>query len=526
MVEVEELTEQVANRLIEFSGAVLRRDFPAAVAYLDPAFVGTPLDAFTGWESAPLAPGVVERRLESGFPEGVDRSRFLASIEERLDSLTRIDRVFFKTRGAEFSESRSTGEIVLTVQIIGSNASGGIISFYGWAKGRVHAGEGGAWRLGQFTLERAREQTSDAPLLVEVSRAAGLAHHAPRFGDAENRSYYWRGAASEDIDGDGLFDVLVSSAHRAFLYRNRGDGRFDEIAEQVGLDDLGGMTSPLLFDLDRDGDLDLFAARVGWTRDGVPAGQSLVLRRNDDGKFVDITRAAGLELYVNAFTAVAFDHDLDGFLDLYICGYGRLDAEYPNSWHRATNGQPNLLLRNVDGTRFEEIGAAAGVAGQSWSYAAAAADYDNDGDIDLAVANDYGVNALYRNRGDGTYEDVAEELGLLDVGNGMGVAWGDLDQDGRLDLYISNMSSSAGNRILKRFADRDRSETEGVLYKLAAGNSIFLQRDSGFERLDPSAGGIGASWAWGASILDLDLDGDLDLYVANGFISGDSLKDT
>ena len=192
----------------------------------------------------------------------------------------------------------------------------------------------------------------------------------------------------------------------------------------------------------------------------------------------------------------------------------------------ATNGQPNLLLRNIDGTRFEEIGAQAGLAGRSWSYAAAAADYDEDGDIDLAVANDYGVNALYRSRGDGTYENVAEELGLLDVGNGMGAAWGDLDLDGRLDLYVSNMSSSAGNRILKRFAERERSDTEDVLYKLAAGNSIFLQRDSGFERLAPSAGGVGASWAWGSSLQDLDLDGDLDIYVANGFISGDSLKDT
>ncbi len=526
MVEVEELTEQVANRLIEFSGAVLRRDFSAALEYLDPSFVGTPLAAFKGWESAPIARGVVERRLGEGFPDGVDRDLFLASIEARLDALTRIDRVFFKTRGAEFSEGRSRGEIELTVQIIGTRADGAILSFLGWAKGTVQGGEGSAWRVGQFTLERAREQVSAAPLLVEVSRSAGLAQRAPRFGDAENRSYYWRGAASEDIDGDGLFDVLVSSAHRAFLYRNRGDGTFDEIAAQVGLEDLAGMTSPLLFDVDRDGDLDLFAARVGWTRDGVPAGQSLVLRRNDGGKFVDITRAAGLERYVNAFTAVAFDHDLDGYLDLYVCGYGRLDAEYPNSWHRATNGQPNLLLRNVDGTRFEEIGAAAGIADRSWSYAAAAADYDEDGDIDLAVANDYGVNALYRNRGDGTYEDIAEEVGLLDVGNGMGAAWGDLDQDGRLDLYISNMSSSAGNRILERFADRSRSETEGVLYKLAAGNSIFLQRENGFERLDPSAGGIGASWAWGASLLDLDLDGDLDIYVANGFISGDSLKDT
>ena len=172
------------------------------------------------------------------------------------------------------------------------------------------------------------------------------------------------------------------------------------------------------------------------------------------------------------------------------------------------------------------IATAAGVGGSAWSYAAAAADYDADGVIDIAVANDYVENALYRGLGDGTYQDVAAAVGVLDVGNGMGSTWGDLDCDGQLDLYVSNMSSSAGNRILKRFADRQRSSTENVLFKLAGGNSVFLQRGGKFERLDPKAGGIGASWAWGSSLLDLDLDGDLDIYVANGFISGDSLKDT
>ena len=199
---------------------------------------------------------------------------------------------------------------------------------------------------------------------------------------------------------------------------------------------------------------------------------------------------------------------------------------YPDSWYQASNGLPNLLLHNEGGQGFVDVASKAGVAGHGWSYAASFADYDADGDQDFYVANDFGDNNLYRNLGDGTFEDVASELGVLDTGNGMGVLWNDLDGDGALDIYVSNMSSSAGQRILRRFAEQSGSEIEGKLYKLAAGNTIFLQRDGKFERLPASAGGIGASWAWGASALDIDLDGHQDVYVANGFISGDSLKDT
>jgi hypothetical protein len=153
---------------------------------------------------------------------------------------------------------------------------------------------------------------------------------------------------------------------------------------------------------------------------------------------------------------------------------------------------------------------------------------------------------------------LAREFGVLDTGNGMGVFWDDLDADGRLDLYVSNMSSSAGNRILRRLTSRAAaapapsagsapriapgegsapraeaaaapppiSAVEQTLLKLASGNTIFRQSASGFDRLPADHGGVSASWAWSASALDIDLDGVRDIYVANGFISGDSLKDT
>jgi len=287
-----------------------------------------------------------------------------------------------------------------------------------------------------------------------------------------------------------------------------------------------GGTGAALFDFDNDGDQDLAVADVGWDAgDGELRGNALHLWRNDgSGHFEEVGAQLGFDRLCDGYSLTVLDYDLDGWLDVYVCNYGRVEAEPNNSWIQATNGTPNLLLRNVGGTRFEDATAAAGLADSSWTYASAAADYDQDGDTDLYVANDYGSNVLWRNSGDGRFEDVTEALGVADLGNGMGCNWGDLDSDGRLDLYVSNMSSTAGRRILARMAAED--ESIGQLQKMAAGNSIFLNRGERFERLAGSAGGIDASWAWSVALTDLDLDGRLDAFCANGFITGDTPADT
>ncbi|MDP6955301.1 MAG: VCBS repeat-containing protein, partial [Planctomycetota bacterium] len=273
----------------------------------------------------------------------------------------------------------------------------------------------------------------------------------------------------------------------------------------------------------------LALAHVGWLdQRGRPAGETLHLYANDGrGKFTDVTAATGLGLTRVGFTLTVFDYDGDGWLDLFLCGYGRVGAEHNNSWRDATNGTPNTLLRNMKGAGFKDVTEAAGLTDSRWSYASAAADFDYDGDLDLYVANDYGTNALFENRGDGTFADVAQELGLMDRGNGMGVAWGDLDRNGSLDLYVSNMSSTAGNRILRRLSDSMDQELMDDLLKLAAGNTIFTRnKEGGFDALSRELGGIGASWAWSPALADLDLDGYLDVYCANGYVTGDLAHDT
>ncbi len=527
MEAIEEATEAAANRLIEFSDLVRRRDFGGAAPYLTSDFQGSAWVGL-GTEARTELPTGAERVVTTPSPgaELLTRESFLASLQERLSVLESIEYVFFKTRSAEFDADARRGRVTLTAQVIGRGASSRAVSIYAWAHGEV-VKRGDRWQLSQFVIDKLQDLERERPLFTNVAEPAGVAVTLPRLGRDGNSTFYWRGASIGDIDGDGRFDVFTSTHDRGYLYRNRGDGTFEDVAERAGIADASGVTGSVFFDFDRDGDQDLFQGHVGWEQDGVPYGKALVLLRNDgEGRFTDVSSEVGLDRRMNAFSIAVADYDADGWLDLYVCNYPRLDAVYPDSWYRATNGLPNALLRNVEGRKFEDVASGAGLAGRSWSYAAAFADYDADGDQDLYVANDYGDNNLYRNRGDGTFEDVATELGLLDTGNGMAAAWGDLDGDGQLDLYVSNMSSSAGNRILKRLAQKEGSEVESTLFKLAAGNSIFLQRNGKFERLPAEAGGIGASWAWGPSLLDINLDGHLDLYVANGFISGNSLKDT
>jgi hypothetical protein len=287
-------------------------------------------------------------------------------------------------------------------------------------------------------------------------------------------------------------------------------------------------TGAVFFDFDNDGDQDLFVAHEGWTgADGSAMGETAKLYLNDgSGAFEMVTDDIGLDVSLVGYSATAFDYDMDGWLDVFVCGYGRVEDEHNNSWIEATNGKPNGLFRNIKGERFEDVALEAGVRGTSWSYASAAADYDLDGDLDLYVANDYGLNRFYRNEGDGSFKDVAEELGLLDRGNGMGVSFGDLNNDGLLDVYVANMSSTAGNRILDRLKDDVDEEVYEMLKKTAAGNTIFLRSGDGFEALPSEAGGVNASWAWSPILCDFDLDGRTDIFVTNGFVTGDLAHDT
>ena len=342
--------------------------------------------------------------------------------------------------------------------------------------------------------------------------------------------YGHQGVSLGDFDGDGLDDLYVSqpSGLPNRLYRNNGDGTFSDATQRAGLGVLDDTSMSLFGDFDNDGDQDLFLI----------AATPLLYRNDGEGQFerdVDAGLAVPPAKAAMFTGGAAADYDLDGDLDIYVCAYDfwqpGADYDAPTPYYDAVNGPTNLLFRNDGQGRFAEVSTEAGLGptNNRFSFAAAWGDYDDDGDPDLYVANDFGRNNLYRNNGDGTFADVAGQLGVEDLGAGMSAAWSDYDNDGDLDLYTANMWSSAGQRITAStqfddVAPRDRERAQ--FQRQAQGNSLFRNDGAGgFTDTSDTAGVRTGRWAWASDFVDLNGDGLLDLFVQNGYITGERLDD-
>ncbi len=340
--------------------------------------------------------------------------------------------------------------------------------------------------------------------------------------------YGHNGIAVGDYNGDGREDLYVCqpSGLPNRLLRNNGDGTFDDVSATAGVDVLDATSMAIFADFDNDGDQDLLLVM----------GTQLVLLVNDGGGRFTRKQDAGFRTVASSFTSAAVaDFDRDGWLDVYVCAYDfwTSGATYdaPTPYYDATNGPPNVLYRNRGKGVFEDVTRRSGMNANNnrFSFAASWADYDGDGWPDLYVANDFGRNNLYRNRGDGTFEDVAARAGVEDLGAGMSVAWGDFDGDGRPDLYVSNMWSSAGLRLTGHpdFAEvAADSAARSAFRRQAKGNSLFRNKGDGtFEDVSAKAGVEFGRWAWGSGFVDYDSDGWLDLIVKNGYITGPDTHD-
>ena len=287
----------------------------------------------------------------------------------------------------------------------------------------------------------------------------------------------------------------------------------------------------LLIDLDNDGDKDLVVSQ----------DFKILFMENIDGKgHFELT--FGSSTLAQSFSLSAADFDLDGFLDVYICGYnpsfsasraGALAEPVP--FHDANNGGNNMLWRNQGDWTFEDVAKDVGLDENNtrFSFAASWEDYDQDGDLDLYVANDFGRNCLYQNQGSSEgklpqFKNIAPLLDIEDSSAGMSVSWGDYNRDGWMDLYVSNMFSSAGNRITyqSKFKGNADGNTRSTFQRMARGNTLFASDGKGgFTDLSVASGTTMARWAWGSTFADLNNDGWLDILAANGFITAEDSGD-
>ncbi len=356
--------------------------------------------------------------------------------------------------------------------------------------------------------------------LEDVSAARGVrfTHTSPTF-DARLAHIMPQVAAMgaavavADFDRDGWQDFYVTNSGENSLnalYRNNGDGSFDDVAAQRGVADVnrdgtGVSMGAIWGDYNNDGFEDLFLYKYGRPE----------LFRNDGGTgFTRVSEQAGLPAWVNAGTAIWWDYDRDGQLDLFLGGYWREDIDLwklettrimPESFEYAENGGRNYVFRNRGDGTFEETSTVLGLTSRRWTLAAAAADLSGTGYPDLFVSNDYGLSELYRNEGGKRFVEVGRETGVgRTPKSGMNASFGDVFNDGRLSIYKTNISEPG---VLVQANDlwvpRSRPGTTALEY----------------ENLATVMGVDLGGWSWGAQFGDLNNDGTLDLFLVNGYVS-------
>jgi tetratricopeptide (TPR) repeat protein/peroxiredoxin len=401
----------------------------------------------------------------------------------------------------------------------------------------------GEFRLRKWqALDETRSRAAD-PVYLEIA-AQAFGSNASYTSQLLRGADYWRtvldgasgidiyghnGVSVGDIDGDGFDDLYVCQPAGLpnRLYRNRGDGTFEDVTETSGVGILENTACALFADFDNDGRQDLIVVRTSGPLLFLNEGGGKFRQKPEAFKFANPPQGT--------FTgAAAADYDRDGWLDIYFCLYiyyqGTDQYKYPSPYYEAENGPPNFMMRNNRDGTFRDVTTESGLNRNNtrYSFCCGWSDYNRDGWPDLYVVNDFGRKNLYRNNGDGTFTDIAPQAGVEDVGAGMGVCWFDYDNDGAEDLYVADMWSAAGMRISTQevFQKDAPNEVRALYRKHARGNSLFRNnKDGTFQDTSTFAGVEMGRWSWSSDAWDFDHDGFPDLYIANGMISGRSRQD-
>jgi hypothetical protein len=368
------------------------------------------------------------------------------------------------------------------------------------------------------------DTTTVGVTFTNIAREAGLTAVTVFGGQRSNRYLLETtgcGVALFDYDNDGRLDIFLVNGNTlegfpkgaeptAHLYRNKGEGAFEDVTAKAGVSARGWGQGAATGDYDNDGDEDLIVTYYG---------QNRLYRNNGDGTFAEVTERAGLtSTRLRWGTGAAFiDYDRDGRLDLFVANYIDLDlatAPTPDSGLCRYKGVPvacgppglpggrNALYRNKGDGSFEDVSERAGIlkANGSYGLGVSTLDFDDDGWTDVYVANDSNPSALYRNNRDGTFTDIGVRAGCAYSQDGkpqagMGVGVGDYDRNGTIDLVKTNFAGDT--------------------------STLYANLGNGFceDRTFASGLGLNTRWlGWGAGFVDLDNDGWLDIFLTNGHV--------
>lgn len=345
----------------------------------------------------------------------------------------------------------------------------------------------------------ARKPSAETPTKNSKALAAMIASEGarvPRFPDVAaavgvDRISGAGGTILDDFDNDGLLDVIISSVDACEslkFFRNNGDGSFSDQTEKAGLSEQIGGINCIQTDFNNDGWLDIFVMRGGWE---FPMRNSL-LRNDGNGVFTDVTEESGLLSADHRTHSAAWaDFDNDGWLDVFIA-------------HEET---PSQLFRNRGNGTFEDVTRKAGVGRTGFSKGSTWGDYDNDGFADLYVSNYGGENFLYRNKGDGTFEEVAARLGVNKPLMSFPTWFFDYDNDGWLDLFVASFVPSV-TEVARGFLNLPQQAETMKLYR--------NNQRGGFEDVTAAVGLAKVVPTMGANFGDFDNDGFLDVYLGTG----------
>jgi Flp pilus assembly protein TadD/peroxiredoxin len=496
--------------------------------------------------STPMRTGhgidIVKRTFAAGAAVG--REGFLAGVRAWLGPSQRIEHAEFEITGIQIrSENPLSLDLDIRYDVLSTRTDRSRASRIGTWQTQWTRDAAGAWKARRWEAREETLCTATGPAFTDIT-AGALGGAASYVSQLQRGVDHWRtvldaacgidvygnnGISVGDFDNDGFEDLYVCQPAGLpnRLYRNRGDGTFEDVTESAGVGVLDGTACALFADFDNKGFQDLL----------VVCGSGPLLFLNQGNGTFSLKRDAFqfAQTPEGSFThAAVADYDRDGRLDIYLCTYsyylGLDQYHYPVPYFDARNGPANFLLHNEGGGTFVDRTEAAGmnVDNSRYSFACAWGESGASGFPDLFVANDFGRANLYRNNGNGTFTPVAGKAHVEDAGAGMSAAWTDYDNDGKQDIYIANMWSAAGQRVAQQpiFHEKAPEEIRALYRRHARGNALYRNLGDGtFSNVSGEAGVEMGRWSWCSDFWDFDHDGYPDLYIANGYISAPNRAD-